>query len=271
MEPKETLFLESTTRIQRDNMQSVHISYTLPLFFKLTNISSFMDFQVWDFPGQLDYFDPTFDPDSIFGEIGALIWVIDAQDDYLDAIARLNATIMNLQQSYPAINVEVFIHKVDALAPDYRSETFQDIVQRISDELSDAGYENAPVNYYMTSIYDLSIFEAFSKVIQKLIPQLPTLESLLNILTANTGMEKAYLFDVLSKIYIASDASPVDMASYEMCSDYVDVIVDMSELYAWDRPNALTDEQFNEIQTPEAEAHVKIHNDSLIYLKEINR
>jgi Ras-related GTP-binding protein C/D len=231
-----------------------------------------MDFQVWDFPGQLDYFDPTFDPDSIFGEIGALIWVIDAQDDYLDAIARLNATIMNLQQSYPSINVEVFIHKVDALSIEFRSETFQDIVQRISDELSDAGYENAPVSYYMTSIYDLSIFEAFSKVIQKLIPQLlPTLESLLNILTANTGMEKAYLFDVLSKIYIASDASPVDMASYEMCSDYVDVIVDMSELYAWERPNTLSDEEFEKIQLPEAEAHVKIHNDSLIYLKEMNR
>lgn len=32
------------------------------------------------------------------------------------------------------------------------------------------------------SIYDHSIFEAFSKVVQKLIPQLPTLENLLNIL-----------------------------------------------------------------------------------------
>ena len=231
-----------------------------------------MDFQVWDFPGQLDYFDPTFDPDSIFGEIGALIWVIDAQDDYLDAIARLDATIMNLQQSYPSINVEVFIHKVDALSPEFRAETFQDIVQRISDELSDAGYENAPVSYYMTSIYDLSIFEAFSKVIQKLIPQLlPTLESLLNILVSNTGMEKAYLFDVLSKIYIASDASPLDMASYEMCSDYVDVIVDMSELYGWDRPKPIDDEELNGVQLPEAEAHVQIHNDSLIYLKEMNR
>ena len=34
----------------------------------------------------------------------------------------------------------------------------------------------------MTSIYDHSIFEAFSKVVQKLIPQLPMLENLLNIL-----------------------------------------------------------------------------------------
>ena len=38
-----------------------------------------------------------------------------------------------------------------------------------------------PFSFYLTSIYDHSIFEAFSKVVQKLIPQLPTLENLLNI------------------------------------------------------------------------------------------
>lgn len=36
-------------------------------------------------------------------------------------------------------------------------------------------------SFYLTSMYDHSIFEAFSKVVQKLIPQLPTLENLLNI------------------------------------------------------------------------------------------
>jgi len=38
------------------------------------------------------------------------------------------------------------------------------------------------LSFYLTSIYDHSIFEAFSKVIQKLIPQLPILENLLDIL-----------------------------------------------------------------------------------------
>ena len=75
------------------------------------------------------------------------------------------------------------------------------------------------------SIYDHSIFEAFSKVVQKLIPQLPTLENLLNILIRNSGIEKAFLFDVVSKIYIATDYSPVDMQSYELCSDMIDVVI----------------------------------------------
>ena len=196
-----------------------------------------MDFQVWDFPGQIDVFEnPGFDMDAIFGEIGALIWVIDAQDDYLEAVARLNATILTLQGSYPNINIEVFIHKVDGLSDDYKLDIQRDITIRIQDELSDNGFENAPVTFHLTSIYNHSIFEAFSKVIQKLIPRLGTLEAMLTNLCRTCRFEKAYLFDVLSKIYIATDSATADMASYEICSDYIDVIIDITEVYGtWQR------------------------------------
>ena len=226
-----------------------------------------MSFQIWDFPGQLEYMEQLFDIEEILAGLGALVWVIDAQDDYMDSVTRLGQTTLMIQQYYPNINIEVFIHKVDGLSDEYRSDTFQDIVQHISDELSDAGYENAPVHYYLTSIYDYSVFEAFSKVIQKLTPNLSTLENLINTLTNNCGFEKTYLFDILSKIYIASDTGPVDMASYEMCSDYVDVIVDISELYSWDHP----DRKPKGEQMFEAESHVILHDETMIFLMEMNR
>ncbi|KAF2087156.1 hypothetical protein K490DRAFT_73966 [Saccharata proteae CBS 121410] len=262
--PSETLYLETTTRIKKESMHS------------------FMDFQVWDFPGHLDYFDPAFDHDNIFDEIGALIWVIDAQDEYLDAISRLNRTILNLQHSYPNINVEVFVHKVDGLSEDYKVDTYRDIIQRVQDELSDNDYENAPVSFYQTSIYDHSIFEAFSKVIQKLIPQLPTLESLLNSLCSTCRIEKAYLFDVLSKIYIATDTSPTDIGNYEVCSDYIDVVVDVSEIYGWDRPgvveNGIAEDADAETEPEEtgnndAESLITMERkgNNYLYLREINK
>jgi Ras-related GTP-binding protein C/D len=196
-----------------------------------------MEIQVWDFPGQIDVFeDPNFDMDAIFGEIGALIWVIDAQDDYLEAVARLNATILHLQSNYPHINIEVFIHKVDGLSDDYKLDIQRDVTIRIQDELSDQGVENAAVTFYQTSIYNHSIFEAFSKVIQKLIPQRGQLETILTNLCRTCRFDKAYLFDVVSKIYIATDGAPEDMASYELCSDFVDVIIDFTEIYgSWQR------------------------------------
>lgn len=63
MSPNETLFLESTNKIYKDDISS----------------TSFVNFQIWDFPGQVDFFDSTFDSEMIFKGTGALIFVIDAQ------------------------------------------------------------------------------------------------------------------------------------------------------------------------------------------------
>ena len=35
----------------------------------------------------------------------------------------------------------------------------------------------------------------------------------------------------MSKIYIATDSSPVDIGTYELCSDVIDVVLDMSSIY----------------------------------------
>ena len=59
-------------------------------------------------------------------------------------------------------------------------ETQRDVFQRVQDELEHAGLPEIHTSFYLTSIYDHSIFEAFSKVVQKLIKQYGVLESLLN-------------------------------------------------------------------------------------------
>lgn len=233
--------------------------------------SSFMDFQVWDLPGQIDYLDPSFDAESIFGGVGAMIWVLDAQDSYMEAIGRLTETILHLQQSYMEIKYSVFIHKTDSLTDDFRHDTIQDILQRIQDDLYDAGLENPPVSFYPTSIYDHSIFEAFSKVMQGLVPQLPTFEALLDNITAACRFEKVYLIDVLSKIYIASDTSPVHLPAYELCSDFIDVIVDLSEVYGWNREKPVDEsERAKDISSQSAESFVTSVKGYNIYLREIN-
>lgn len=121
MSPNETLFLESTNKIVKDDI----------------NNSSFVQFQIWDFPGQIDFFDPTFDSDMIFGGCGALVFVIDAQDDYIEALHKLYLTVTKAYKVNPKIIFEVFIHKVDGLGDDCKMETQRDINQRTNDELND--------------------------------------------------------------------------------------------------------------------------------------
>ena len=66
------------------------------------------------------------------------------------------------------------------------SENFRHIQQRVIDELFDTSqeYEQMPVNFHLTSVYDHSIREAFSRVLHKLIDSLPYLEDLLNVFCA---------------------------------------------------------------------------------------
>ena len=36
---------------------------------------------------------------------------------------------------------------------------------------------------------------------------------------------------MVSKIYIATDSSPVDIQTYELCSDMIDVVLDVASIY----------------------------------------
>ena len=45
------------------------------------------------------------------------------------------------------------------------------------------------------------------------------------------AIDKSYLLDVFTKLYIATDSNPVDSHTYELCSDLVDVVIDVSCIY----------------------------------------
>jgi len=196
-------------------------------------LRSFTQFDTAELPSHISADSPEFAQDSYYRDLGAAIWVIDVQDEYLSSINALIQTAVFFAEHYPRVHFEVFIHKTDGLSDEYRYDAFREVRQRVQDELSDVGFGGTEVSFYQTSIFDHSIFEAMSKVVQRLLPQLPALEELLNKLCSTCGMQKAYLFDTTSKIYVATDASPTFLKDYEVCSDYVDVIVDIKALYGW--------------------------------------
>ncbi|KAI5357690.1 Putative gtr1/RagA G protein [Septoria linicola] len=222
--PAETLYLDSSNKIESATMES------------------FMKFESSEIPPNIPYLSPDFDREAVFGSAGALIWVLDMQDEYFQSIDQLIKTASILMPAYPRLNLEVFIHKTDGLSEEYKYDTFRDVRQRVQDELSDAGFSDRPVAFYQTNIFDHSVYEAMSKVVQKLLPQLPAMEALLNKLCSSCRIQKAYLFDTVSKIYLATDASPTFLKDYEVCSDYVDVIVDIKQIYGWqNRDQSLED------------------------------
>lgn len=77
-------------------------------------------------------------------------------------------------------------------------------------------------------------------------------------------MEKAFLIDVVSKIYVATDSSVVDMQIYELCSDMIDVVVDMSFIYG-------TDEEQTLVYDEETRSTIKMNNGGILILREVNK
>lgn len=213
MQPLDTLYLESTSKP------------TLEQFLSLIDLS------VMELPGQLNYFEPTYDSERLFSLVGALVYVIDSQDEYLNALTNLSMIIEYAYKVNPKIHIEVLIHKIDGLLEDYRIDAQRDIMQRTGDELLDLGLEGVQVSFYLTSIFDHSIYEAFSRIVQKLIPELPSLENMLDSLVVHSSIDKVFLFDVNSKIYVATDSSPVDIQTYEVCAEFIDITIDLDDLY----------------------------------------
>jgi hypothetical protein len=81
----------------------------------------------------------------------------------------------------------------------------------------------------------------------------------------NCRLEKSFLIDVVSKIYVATDSSPVDMQTYELCSDMIDVVIDVSCIYGMkeDSDGLAYDEK--------SQSLIKLSNGMVLYLREVNK
>lgn len=242
MQPLDTLYLESTSKPTTEQFTSL------------------IDLSVMELPGQLNYFEPSYDSEKLFENIGALVYVIDSQDEYLNAITNLSMIIEYAYKINPKINIEVLIHKIDGLSEDYRLDCQRDIMQRTGDELLDLGLEGVQVSFYLTSIFDHSIYEAFSRIVQKLIVELSSLENMLDNLVEHSSIEKIFLFDINSKIYVATDSSPVDIQTYEVCAEFIDITIDLNNLYV-EEGTSLS----------EVKSMSYLNNGSIIYLKQMIR
>lgn len=273
MSPHETLFrLESTPTPQ-------HL---------LVDTNPLSQFELIDFPG--DWSEA--ENNQIFkGRGTCFVFVMDAQDEPYDLVlSYMTGLISKAVKVNEGIHIHVFINKVDGelfLSEEAKYDCRRDVVSLVQEEMEQIpNLENVHIEYFLTSIYDHSVYESFSKVVQKLVPALSTIESLLNVLVERNGMEKAFLFDVASKLYISTDSNPVDAAGYELCSDMIDVVLDVSGIYGGrkngngieeglsegasvDESTINQEEDKNGYYDSESCAAIHLSNGIVLYLKEV--
>jgi Ras-related GTP-binding protein C/D len=232
--------------------------------------SIFLNF--YDFPGNFDIKEGQPKDLQKIAEAKSIIYLIDVQQEpYKEPIQYFINIYQFLIQNNPKAQIHILIHKTDDEyygVEERKNDMLRKIKESIKEEI-DASYKHKKrqgadqrIQYHLTSIYDHSLFDSFSKITQKVLPHKQFLVNLLDKLVLNSKMEKVFLFDVLSKIAIATDTQPGDIESFSICSDMIDVFLDISFIYgnAEDLPH-----------DNEAQSIIKLSNGTTLYLKEVER
>jgi Ras-related GTP-binding protein C/D len=289
MSPHETLFVPSTAQ---------------PTLRLVAN-SDLVHFSIFDVPGDRDlselrWRDAQMTPRDLFGRCVVLAYVVDAEADPYSECARLAEVAAAAKAANPRVQLEVFVHKVDGdhfLSEEQKLDCRREVEACARAELAELYAHGSDENvdpqqaqayaddclagaaFSLTSIYDHSVFEAFSKLVSRaLVPQRIVLRKMLDALVTACDMEKSFLFDVASKVYVATDSAPVDSASYELCADAIDVVLDVASIYA---PDKTTPQEPSDGEEPTREeepkptrsnaASIQLSNGMALVLDEVDR
>jgi Ras-related GTP-binding protein C/D len=218
--------------------ETQHLESTNEIRVKEIRHNPILQFQILDFPGGWEA-ENNYTPEHLFVHCDVLVFVIDAQDPPFDtAIKYIVEMIQKAVKAKRDIKINILINKVDNDAGFFTEQQRSELRNQISNSIEEQLDRelSAHLSFYMCSIYDNSVFEAFSKIQQQiLVPEtLSFLENMLDSLVqyqSNQHITKAYLFDVTSKTYLATDSNPSDLNAPSLCSDAIDVQLDISGIY----------------------------------------
>ncbi|KAL9935475.1 hypothetical protein V8E36_005823 [Tilletia maclaganii] len=233
LDPKDAVGLDPT-----DSSSSYHLDSFIPLV-------------LWDTPGQTKpdrapkHLAHVADPTQLAWEdVCALIYVIDAQDHVYHT--DLSFTIADAYEHNPNISFHIFVHKIDGHSDDYSSEVLQGVEEGVDDQLRYEldTYPDVKRHYHMTSIYDSSIFVAFSRVLRQLLTAntfAEQLDVLCDKFNTTCSMERTYIFDIPNRIYLATDNSPSDSSAFTTMSAYLKFLLQFAGIYSRLQESVTTD------------------------------
>ncbi len=232
MSPHETIFNESTTKIEKNEIKNLGIC----------------NLNITELPHDIMEKEKI-NGNDIIKQFSTLIYVFDFSATSYSPFDYFNKNILPNLPKKSSIFLSIFIHKIDSIKL-YQIEfnkKHNDIKSRFFQILKD--YKYIEVKFYITSIYDYSLFETFSKIIQNTMPkeQSENILSLLSNFAECCKFDKCYLFDILYKIYIAHDFSPFEEQIYELCSDIIDVNFDLTNIYNNNKKESFFDNKSSSI------------------------
>ncbi|KAF8077749.1 Gtr1/RagA G protein conserved region-domain-containing protein [Lyophyllum atratum] len=164
---------------------------------------------LWDCGGQDAFMDSylTTQRSTIFQHVGVMIYVFDIESQGMNKDLEYYRDCMEGLKSYsPEAAVFLLVHKMD-LAREPKSAVFE----KKKKELEDASGGGA-VTVFGTSIYDESLYKAWSSIVHTLIPNASVLSRHLTTFAAACSATEVILFERTTFLVIAT-SSPITAPS----------------------------------------------------------
>lgn len=176
---------------------------------------------LWDCGGQYRFVENYLENDTIFRNVEVLIYVfdIDSNDMYND-LTLFVGIIEALERYSPDANVFVLIHKMDLVAEDDREREFTERAKLVQSKT-----DHFKIKSFATSIWDETLYKAWSQIVYSLIPNVDQLESQLKEFSTICGADEVVLFEKATFLEISHtsslDADQYDSDRFERISNIV--------------------------------------------------
>jgi Ras-related GTP-binding protein A/B len=176
---------------------------------------------LWDCGGQDAFYESYFasQREHIFRNVAVLIYVFDvASREVARDLEYYASTIAALRELSPEAHVVVLLHKMDLLPADARDAVFAE-----RSELIKADSAGLKLMIFRTTIWDETLYQAWSSVVNLLIPNIGVLEASLARTTAACDADEIVLFERATFLVIAhSTRRPhADLHRFEKISNVV--------------------------------------------------
>lgn len=179
---------------------------------------------LWDCGGQQQFYESYFDSqrDTIFRNVEVLIYVfdVDSGDFELD-IHLFDGILEAMEQNSPDASIFILIHKMDKVSEEVRELAFRErahILQTRSQQFK--------MTCFATSIWDETLYRAWSSIVHSLLPNVELLKSQLDDFRRICGAGEVVLFEratflVLSHTTALDDNPQYDSHRFERISNIV--------------------------------------------------
>lgn len=162
---------------------------------------------LWDCGGQDVFMENYFESqkEHVFRNTMILIYVLSAAaivDDSADSQKELTYfknTIESLRQLSPDAKVYVLVHKSDLIPPQDRTSVFN----KTSDQLKTIA-SGMTSETFLTSIWDETLYKAWSRIVHSLMPNMDQLEGELGFIAETIEADEVVLFEKSTFLVIAN-------------------------------------------------------------------